>query len=83
MQATPHVTDVQALVVRFHTVPIVPLGIPDGLLEVISGFLVNHWIARVVGISELACALTDHMEVDVFLSSLAEQLPASGFKAVV
>lgn len=57
--ATPHVPEVRALVMRFHTVLIVTLHIPDGLLEVISGLLVDwiHWITRVVGCSALALSL--------------------------
>lgn len=46
---TPHVQEVRALELRFHTVPLVPIGIPDGLLEVISGLLVGHWMTRVAG----------------------------------
>lgn len=54
MQSTPHMPNFKALVERFHTVPVAPLGLPDGLLKIVAELFVGHWITIVEASSVLS-----------------------------
>lgn len=48
MQTIPHAPEFRGVVIRFHTLPVFPLGIPHGLLVDTSGLLVSHLLFRAV-----------------------------------